>query len=189
MSFNRILVALDQSPQQDAVFEQALDIAKCQRSQLMLLHCVETLPTVAPPAGGVAPIGAPYPTVGMAPDPIVMGSEGPDEQNYWQQEIESHRRWLNDYYQRAIAKDIPTEFDCMLGKPEKHICQQSEDWQADLIVMGRQGRSGLAELVMGSVSNHVVHHAPCSVLVIQHQVAADSDESSNPLHTSSNNHS
>ncbi|WP_442949349.1 universal stress protein [Nostoc sp.] len=42
-------------------------------------------------------------------------------------------------------------------------------WGADLIVLGRRGLKGFAELLAGSVSNHVVHHSPCSVLVVQGQ--------------------
>jgi nucleotide-binding universal stress UspA family protein len=40
-------------------------------------------------------------------------------------------------------------------------------WNADLIVIGRRGLRGLAEMFLGSVSNHVIHHAHCSVLVVQ----------------------
>ncbi|MEO0350033.1 MAG: universal stress protein, partial [Cyanobacteria bacterium P01_A01_bin.15] len=40
-------------------------------------------------------------------------------------------------------------------------------WNADLIMMGRRGRSGFSELLLGSVSNYVMHHAPCSVLTVQ----------------------
>ncbi|RMG10302.1 MAG: universal stress protein, partial [Cyanobacteria bacterium J055] len=36
-----------------------------------------------------------------------------------------------------------------------------------LIIVGRRGRQGIEEAVLGSVSNYVVHHAPCSVLAIQ----------------------
>ncbi|MGC1393382.1 MAG: universal stress protein [Coleofasciculaceae cyanobacterium] len=43
-----------------------------------------------------------------------------------------------------------------------------------MVVVGRRGRTGLAEAFLGSVSNYVVHHAPCSVLVIQ-EVAASTD--------------
>jgi nucleotide-binding universal stress UspA family protein len=44
---------------------------------------------------------------------------------------------------------------------------QAQIWHADLIVMGRRGVSGMHELFLGSVSNYVTHHAPCSVLVVQ----------------------
>ncbi len=172
MSFNRILVALDQSPQQTAVFEQALDLAHKRRSPLLLLHCVEVLPALASPMGGVAPVSAPYPTVGMTPDPILMG-HAPGEANYWQQEMQTHRTWLNEYCQRAIASDIPAEYECVMGKPADLICEWAQRWQADLIVIGRQGHSGITELLLGSVSNYVMHHAPCSVLVIQNHGSAN----------------
>ena len=46
------------------------------------------------------------------------------------------------------------------------ICDIASAWNADLIVMGRHGRLGLEELLMGSVSNYVTHHAHCAVLVL-----------------------
>lgn len=53
------------------------------------------------------------------------------------------------------------------GAPGYQICTLANEWQIDLIVMGRKGHSGLAELFIGSVSNYVLHHAHCSVLVVQ----------------------
>jgi nucleotide-binding universal stress UspA family protein len=47
------------------------------------------------------------------------------------------------------------------------ICQVAKDWGAELIMVGRRGNSGLSELILGSVSNYVVHHAHCSVLIVQ----------------------
>ncbi|MCZ8054719.1 MAG: universal stress protein, partial [Microcystis sp. LE19-12.2C] len=50
----------------------------------------------------------------------------------------------------------------------KTICKVAREENIDLIVIGRRGRSGLGELFLGSVSNYVLHHAPCSVLIVQH---------------------
>lgn len=41
--------------------------------------------------------------------------------------------------------------------------------------MGRRGHKGLSEILLGSVSNYVVHHAPCSVLVLQGLTAPTGD--------------
>jgi nucleotide-binding universal stress UspA family protein len=55
----------------------------------------------------------------------------------------------------------------MDGDPGHSICESAQNWGADLIVLGRRGRTGFAEAFLGSVSNYVVHHASCSVFVIQ----------------------
>jgi hypothetical protein len=43
----------------------------------------------------------------------------------------------------------------------------AEEWDADLVIMGSHGRTGLARLLLGSVARNVLHHASCSVLVIR----------------------
>ncbi len=58
-----------------------------------------------------------------------------------------------------------------LGDPGRIICEIARDCDADLIVMGRGNHSGLNEFFLGSVSNYVLHHAPCSVLAVQGQLS------------------
>jgi nucleotide-binding universal stress UspA family protein len=84
-----------------------------------------------------------------------------------QQEIETVREWLRPFSERAESQAISTTLDCGTGLPGSLICQTARDWQADLIVLGRRGHRGLSEVLLGSVSNYVIHHAPCSVLVVQ----------------------
>jgi nucleotide-binding universal stress UspA family protein len=45
------------------------------------------------------------------------------------------------------------------------LVARASDWRADLVVTGSQGRSTLGRLFLGSVSQQVVHHAPCSVRI------------------------
>ena len=89
-----------------------------------------------------------------------------------QQETEKVRQhieqWLRSCCHEAMARGISTEFDLKIGDAGSAICDLAKGWEADLIVIGRRGRTGLSELLLGSVSNYVLHHAPCSVLVIQH---------------------
>jgi nucleotide-binding universal stress UspA family protein len=75
--------------------------------------------------------------------------------------------FLRSLSQQAIALDIPVEYAQNTGDPGKLICETAANWKADTIIMGRRGRSGLQEILLGSVSNYVLHHAPCSVMIIQ----------------------
>ena len=53
------------------------------------------------------------------------------------------------------------------GDPAHKIVQAAEEGDFDLIVMGHRGLSPVKAFVLGSVSNRVVTHAPCSVLVVR----------------------
>lgn len=51
------------------------------------------------------------------------------------------------------------------GDPRIEIVQEALDWNADLIIMGSHGHTGLRKFLLGSVAQHVISHAPCSVEV------------------------
>lgn len=56
----------------------------------------------------------------------------------------------------------------LTGLPWQRICDTAEaDPAFDLIVMGTEGRTGLRRLLLGSVAEKVVRHAPCSVLAVR----------------------
>jgi len=73
---------------------------------------------------------------------------------------------LRQFAAEATAQGIKTEFTQTAGDPGRVICDMANSWQADMIIVGNRGRSGLSEFFLGSVSNYVMHHAPCSVLVV-----------------------
>jgi len=52
------------------------------------------------------------------------------------------------------------------GDPEKEILRIAGEWQADIIVMGTHGRTGLSHLLMGSIAEHIIRHATIPVMVI-----------------------
>jgi nucleotide-binding universal stress UspA family protein len=53
------------------------------------------------------------------------------------------------------------------GSPQQTIVEEAENWNADLIVVGSHGYGFWERAFLGSVSNAVVNHAPCSVLVVR----------------------
>ena len=67
------------------------------------------------------------------------------------------------------GKGIKTENVVRDGDPRSVIVQEAEDWPADLIVLGSQGYTGIKRLLLGSVAESVVSHAPCSVEVVRHK--------------------
>jgi nucleotide-binding universal stress UspA family protein len=55
------------------------------------------------------------------------------------------------------------------GDPRTVIVDEATEWGADLIVVGSHGHTGLKRLLLGSVAQAVVAHAPCSVEVVRHR--------------------
>ncbi|OWY67866.1 universal stress protein UspA [cyanobacterium TDX16] len=77
---------------------------------------------------------------------------------------------LQVYREKTKDLGISVEFNCRVGNPGSAICDAAKEWGADLIVLGRRGYKGITEVLLGSVSNHVVRNARCSVLIIQGDV-------------------
>ncbi len=159
--YRKILVAIDRSSQSEAVFEQALEVAKKEDASLMVLHCMSEFQ-------GSTIYGNMY------------GSElvnfSHEMRTQWSQEREQARQWLALYSEKATVQGVPTQTALKLGDAGSSIRKLAEDWGADLIVLGRRGRRGLAEIVLGSVSNYVVHYAPCSVLVVQGKTTTETHQ-------------
>ena len=158
MSFNKILVAINHSPLSAHAFKAALELAQSNQAALKLMHCIATEMIAEP-------------TVPMSYDPGLQPTQAmgdyQTQQLLIEQQIEAAQTLLARYRQQALNEAVIIEADYDVGEAGYLLCQVAKDWQADLIVVGRRGRSGLAEAFLGSVSNYVVHHAPCSVLVIQ----------------------
>jgi nucleotide-binding universal stress UspA family protein len=50
--------------------------------------------------------------------------------------------------------------------PETVTCEIAKEWEADLIVMGTHGRSGLRRILTGSIAEYIIRHAEIPVVVI-----------------------
>ncbi|MBD2461466.1 universal stress protein [Oscillatoria sp. FACHB-1407] len=162
--FQKILVALDNSNMGNRVFDEAVTLAKATNASLMLLHVL-------------TPFEDNYPTMPVAPGldsyyPAMYGEAIEEYAKRWHQYEEHALDFLRNRAASALNEGVTAEFSQNVGDPGRAICSLAGTWSADLIVMGRRGRSGLSEFVLGSVSNYVLHHAPCSVFVVQGQADA-----------------
>jgi nucleotide-binding universal stress UspA family protein len=83
------------------------------------------------------------------------------------QELRSARTHLDEVHQQATASGVACETEVVQAAHiDEEIVSQAEHMQADLIVVGRRGRRGLARFMLGDVTARVVGHAHCSVLVV-----------------------
>lgn len=163
--FRRILAAMDSSAIGKLVFNEAIDLAKSLNANLMLLHVLSVEEDVSPDM----PM---YPIMGYYPIRNDVAYE--HYQKQWEAYEEAGLDLLRSRTEAAIAAGVTTEFTQVSGDPGRAICNLARNWEADLVIVGRRGRSGLSELILGSVSNYVLHHAPCSVMAVQTTVQAES---------------
>lgn len=86
-----------------------------------------------------------------------------------QEEIDEEARRLLDTQVKRIEADGSTvaQTHLRLGRPDEQIVDLAEEIGAGLIVMGSRGLGGLRRLLMGSVSDSVVRHAHCPVLIVR----------------------
>ncbi|WAL58632.1 universal stress protein [Thermocoleostomius sinensis] len=157
MGFQKILAAIDHSPLSDLVFNQALELAKANQSKLLLFHCV-TADTVILSPSFAGEFGVPSRIMSQAYQTEVVRID---------QQIHHIQALLKHYRELATQQQVAVEADYKTAEPGQGLCQMAQQWGADLLVLGRRGRKGLTEALLGSVSNYVLHHAPCAVLVIQ----------------------
>lgn len=158
LGFHKIIVSLDYPETNMEVYDQALEVAKKYRGELMLCHCLHE--NLAHNADLLMP--------------SVVGS-GMYTSEVWHMEEElladskkKVTQWLESLQSQAEESDVKCEYICLGGNIGSEICTLAKEWKADLIITGRRGLKGLGEALLGSVSNYIVHHAPCAVLVIQH---------------------
>ena len=78
-----------------------------------------------------------------------------------------HARDLaNDVAARAAAAGVAVETIIRHGSPSREICDAAAEHQPRLVVMRTNGWGRVGQVLFGSVSESVLHHAPCPVLVV-----------------------
>jgi nucleotide-binding universal stress UspA family protein len=86
----------------------------------------------------------------------------------FREESLKHGEELVRQAERPLAKaGYKVETAVEEGDPKSRIVEDAAAWHADLIVLGSHGRKGIDRFLMGSVSEAVSHHAPCSVQIVR----------------------
>ena len=138
--FNKILVALDPSDANRNVFDTALFLAQKTHAELILLQII-------PPAKD---------------EPLTSVYE-----ESWQKFKQRGLEALQSLVQEATTAGVNAKFTQDFGNPGHIICDFAQTSSVNTILVGSRGLTGAKEMFLGSVSNYVTHHAPCSVLIVR----------------------
>ena len=136
VGWDKILLATDASKSGEAATARALDLAEAYGGELQVMAVMEFLGQVY----GEAPV-------------ITQ----------WRDVLQKH---VDKIVAQAQSRNISSSGQVLDGNPYKAITTLAQNEKINLIVMGSHGRSGLKRLLMGRVTERVIGHAPCPVLVV-----------------------
>jgi nucleotide-binding universal stress UspA family protein len=144
MTFRKILCPIDFSPGSQQAMRMAIRLAEEAGAELVLAHAWSVPPMA---------YGSDYTFATEVMQEIREGS---------QEALEGATRDAAALGARRLSSQLLT------GMPRQEIVRLLEgDPAFDLVVMGTHGRTGLARILLGSVAEGVVRHAPCSVLAVR----------------------
>ena len=138
-----IVVGVDGSDPSIEAARAAGALAQCQSAKLIIVTVVR------PPEGWWGIVGSP-------PTAEALGDSLSDAQ----------RDVLDRTLRSVDLSGIDYETQEEIGEPSAQLIDVCNRVNADLLVVGRRGAGLLRRMVVGSVANHVVHEAPCPVLVV-----------------------
>ena len=154
--FEKILVPLDGSAHSVRALEKAVQIAKKFSGKVTLIYAYSV---------SMQPIILPEPTtLGSPTIPILTAAE-------ISRVVEAARttgeRIQKDGEAKAKTEGVAVEAMLVEGHAVQEIVRTAKEDNFDLIVMGARGVSHIRSLLLGSVSDGVIHHALCPVLVVK----------------------
>src|SRR5215207_6776445 len=144
----KILLATDGSEEAALAAQTDTDIAKKTSSKVHLAYIMYS---------------GTFSEEGLLSEDEILAADDPEAK---MKEIEE---WLLDYLAEPIkaAGGEVAQAQLRIGRPDREIVNLAEELNAGLIVMGSRGRSGVRRVLLGSVSDSVVRHAHCPVLVVR----------------------
>jgi nucleotide-binding universal stress UspA family protein len=139
LSIRRIVLATDLSPTSSGATDHALQLARDLRAELLVVSVIDPESALASGAA-VARMDQRRAAREVAAQSIVV---------------------------RGRLAGVQVRFLVWEGEPGPAIVEAAGSEAADLIVVGSHGRTRVGRMVLGSVSDHVVRHAPCPVLIVR----------------------
>lgn len=154
--FEKILVPLDGSDHSIRALEKAVQIAKNFRGKITLIHVYSF---------SIPPMMVPEPTTLSSPRIPIFTAEEVSRMEEAARGVGN--RILKDGETKAKAEDVQVEKILVEGHAVQEIVRTAKEGHFDLIVIGARGISKIREILLGSVSDAVIHHGLCPVLVVK----------------------
>jgi universal stress protein A len=148
---HRILVPLDFSPASDRALAYAVALSTEFGAPLYLLHVIEDRLITGP-----------------WPSEVYLGELPKLREDL----VKDAERRMRQCLESLAADGITATGEVLIGGPSHVIIEQAAEVNADLLVMGTHGRTGITHLLIGSVAERVIRHAPCPVFVVRERKAA-----------------
>ncbi|MGD0672466.1 MAG: universal stress protein [Candidatus Binatus sp.] len=149
-TFSKIVAATDFSEDSTLALTFAQELAAKFSAEIVLVHVDQPL----------APVMM-TPELGPAMDVGAMGRIAEEQRMLAQKELDKIAGKLRE-------AGLKVKVQLKVGSPFMEILRAAQSENADLIVLGTHGRTGLAHVLMGSVAERVVQKSPCPVLTIRH---------------------
>jgi nucleotide-binding universal stress UspA family protein len=153
--FQKILVPIDGSDHSLKALDAAVQIAKQFDGKITLMHVYSVV---------ITPVVTPEPSTLTSGVPILTSMEVSKLADAARQ---AGNRVLSDGKDRAKSEGVEAETILAEGHAVQEIIRTSKEGGFDLIVIGARGVSHLREILLGSVSDAIMHHVTCPVLVVK----------------------
>lgn len=147
----KVLLAVDGSKYTDVVVNNLTGRTWPENSEVRVISVAHTIPYIT--------------------DPLLIGLAC--QLDLEKAEVERANRVAEAVGKKIAHKDPKLKVSTTVpsGSPKHLIVEEADDWKADLIMLGSHGYGPAHRLVLGSVSQAVVAHAPCSVEVVRDSAA------------------
>lgn len=142
IELQKILVPSDGSEQSRKALAHALSIARHSHAGLTLMHVIDLNKKI------------------NAFEQVWLSGYVPEE-------LKKSGYELLTKLAREIPPEIEADLRVEIGSPPESIITAAQDGRYDLIVMGSRGMGQIKSLLIGSVSQYVLLHAPCPVLIVR----------------------
>lgn len=141
--YQRIMVAVDGSPESENALDKAVETAKRNSAELLIVHVVDNRNY----------------TMGVVSFDIEAGGE---ETTVMHDALATYQKKATDHGVKKVITELVT------GSPKELLAKElPKEYQIDLIFCGQSGMNRMERIMMGSVSQFIIREASCDVLVVR----------------------